>query len=331
MKSSRLLFLSMTALCSLALADVPQHGASIGDPALKGRFTTIREPSGVTMLDAQTLIVVEDEASHALRRLEVSASDPLHFRFQEFDQRPAKGFIQRQQIGPLDDLEGIARVSSNQYIIIGSHENASRGKLPAREKIVLLTRDGADVTSTAIRYDLFDQLAKRYPELAKIVEGSKKGGKNALNIEAIAFDRKRQVLQIGLRAPLLDNNAIVISLDNSIDYLEGAEPEFSSTLRTIDLGKNGIRAMAYDDLSDTYFIIGKQESGGKNRSTLWTLSATLNTVPVRYESDKKSLFDDVEGLSPISGGVLFVRDNGGKVNNDDQWFILTRSQLGLYN
>ncbi|MFK7858529.1 MAG: DUF3616 domain-containing protein [Granulosicoccus sp.] len=320
-------------LCSHTKARVAEHESVIGQPAAKGQFTSLREPSGVTAMDKHTLIVIEDEARRALRRLRVDSSNASMFSFEEFEQPTAKGFIQRQLLAPLDDLEGIARVSDNRFFIIGSHENASRGAHPAREKIVMLTRDGDDIVSADLRRDLFDQLSQHYPELAKIVDGSRKGKRRALNIEALAFDRKRQQLLIGLRTPLLDDNAIIISLRNPINYIEGSEPEFTDSMHGIDLDGDGIRAMAYDDRSDTLLVISKPETGGKNRSRLWTLVPTMNQDPVRYKSADKDLFKDVEGLTPFGNGVFFVRDNGGssRQNDDDQWFILERPQLRLDN
>ncbi|MFK8079549.1 MAG: DUF3616 domain-containing protein [Granulosicoccus sp.] len=315
------------------LAEPVEHAEKIGEPVARGVFAYLREPSGVIALDAQTLMVIEDEASRALWRLRLNAGDsPASAGFHESSQPAAKGFIQRQLLAPLDDLEGIARLSANRFFIIGSHENASRGKHPSREKLVLLTRSGDDIISASMRRDLFDQLISQYPQLAKTVAGSKKGKRRALNIEALAFDRKREQLLIGLRTPLSksDDHAIVISLANATDYLAGEQPEFSDSMHFVDLDGDGIRAMAYDDLSDQILIVSKPESGGKNRSTLWTLAATMNMKPVRYKSYDKNLFKDVEGLAPVNDDVLFVRDNGGKTKKgDDQWFILERSQLRL--
>lgn len=319
------IFFISTTFCSLGFADISAHRTIIGEPIASGQFTLLREPSGITALDERTLMVVEDEARHALWRLAVSSSDGSTFSFRESEQQPAKGFLERQRVTPLDDLEGIARVSSDTFFIIGSHENASRGLLPDREKILLLTRDGDDVVSTLMRTDLFDRLSEQYPELEELVSGSKKGDKRSLNIEAIAFDRQRQILHIGLRAPLFNKKAIVISLRNAIDYLHGAVPEFSEKLHYLDLNAGGIRAMAYDDLSDSLIIVSKRK-----RSTMWALDASMTNAATTYESENKELFEDVEGLTPVAKGILFVRDRGNKSKNSgDQWFVLGRFQLGL--
>ncbi len=313
-----------------AYAAPAKHDILIDTPVASGIFERLREPSGVAMLDVHTLIVVEDEASAPLTRLALSDTDPVGFAFEEFEQATSPSLIQRTLLAPLDDLEGVARLSEQQFFVIGSHENASRGKSPAREKLVLFTRDGNDIHSALLRQDLFDDLRSHYPALSDKVDGSKKGSKNALNIEGLAYDRRREHLLIGLRTPQLKNNAIIVTLTNAVAYLQGEPALFNDELKTIDLNKGGIRAMSYDDLTDTLLLVSKRESGGSNRSTLWTLGLDSDAQPVRFRSKDKNLFRNVEGLTPVGGGFLFVRDNGGRTKNAaDTWFILAREQLAL--
>ena len=302
------------------------HPLSIGKPVAAGQFDLLDEPSGVAALDESTLLVIEDEAHTALRRLSLTSRTLAEFSFSEADQLSSKGFIQRLLLGPLEDLEGIARESSDRFFIIASHEDANLGTRPEREKIALLSRNGDDIISASMRRDLFDQMSKHYPALGDAM-GKKK---NTLNIEGLAFDRHRQRLLIGFRSPLLDKQSIIVSLNNAVDYLQGDDPEFAPTLNLLDLDKQGVRAMSYDDATDTLIIVSARESKGKRGVNLWTLDAEALHSPVRHDSDDKSLFEDVEGLTPIAGGVLFMKDkNGKKKKRDDTWFVLERSQIGL--
>ena len=118
----------------------------VGEPLEGGTFELLREPSGVIALDDNTLIVVEDESRHALHSLERKPGN-ASFEFTEFEQASGTGFIQRRLIGALNDLEGVARLSDERFFVIGSHENASRGETPSREKLVLFTREGKDRSS----------------------------------------------------------------------------------------------------------------------------------------------------------------------------------------
>jgi len=302
------------------------HPLSIGNPVAAGRFRLLVEPSGVTALDDSTLLVVEDEAHRALRRLSVTSRSLAEFSFDEADQRSAKGFLQRQLLGPLDDLEGIARVSSERFFAIGSHEDANLGNRPGREKLVLLDRQGDDITRALMRRDLFDQMVAQYPVLNEAL-GKKK---NTLNIEALAYDRRRHRLLIGLRSPLLKKRSIIIVLNNPVNYLQGEDPEFAATPTLLDLDRHGIRAMSYDDTSDKLLIVTAGESKGHRGTNLWTLPAEGLHSPIRHVSDDKKLFEDVEGLTTIAGGVIFVKDrNGKKKKADDAWFVLNRTQIGL--
>ena len=328
--SLRFALLGASFSCPPAWAAEPSRPEAIGEPTSRGRFATLREPSGVTALDARTLMVVEDEPDRALRRLEVLSGDPANFRFREFDQAPDTAASSSRRVAPLDDLEGIARVSSERFFVIGSHRDAGRGTRPDRQKLALLTRDGDDITSTAMRRDLFDRMTSRYAKLAAVLDGGSKGKRRALNIEAIAFDRRRQVLHVGLRTPLLNDDAVIVSLTNAVDYALGADPAFASEPTVIDLESGGIRAMAYDDRSDTLLIVSERESGRGGATALWRLGAAMGSVAVRYESEDEDLFEDVEGLTPLAEGVLFVRDKGDKGREDDEhWFMLERFQLGL--
>ena len=298
-------------------------------PQESGTFDLLREPSGVTSLDGNTLIVIEDEAHSALRRLEITP-DNTHFKFKEFKQATGTGFIQRRLLGPLDDLEAIARLSDTRFFVIGSHENASRGKKPNREKLVLFTRKGDALVSASMRRDLFEHLVEQYPQLSDKLNRKKNRKRNTLNIEGLAFDRKRQELLIGLRSPTISNDAIIIRLLNATDYLEGEEPEFADALQLIDLDKGGIRALAYDDRSDNLLLISQRESGGNGRWSLWTLSSAGDKKPTLISTKKKHQFKDIEGLTPLAESIFFVRDAGdGKSKNDEFWFTVSRSQLGL--
>lgn len=326
----------MTPISLLALsvaiggAHAASHPEKIHAPASSGRFQLLSEPSGLTALDDDTFIVVEDEATRALRRLSLTQSDAASIRFTEHDQAAGKDLIQRMRLAPLDDLEGIARISSTQFMVVGSHQKASRGKQPEREKMVLFNIEGDEISGASVRRDLFDQIEKYYPALAQVMtqKGGRKKDREPLNIEAIAFDRKRMHLYIGLRTPVVDDEAVILRLDNALEFMAGKEPAFAPSPFYYDLNEGGVRALAYDDASDQLLIVSKRESGGKKRTRLWSLSPVAGAQPLKWKSDDKDLFDKVEGLAPYSDGILFVRDQGDDRDLND-WFVLERQQLGL--
>lgn len=323
--------LLLGAACGRTSADA--HPGKITHAVQHGQFERLSEPSGVTALDDNTLIVVEDEATNALRRLKSIADIASGLEFEEFDQPIGERGIP-EQLTPLDDLEGIARVSPTQFIVTGSHENARKGEWPEREKLVLFTLEDNQIVSAQMRQNLYKKMKKRYPELRSIMKKNAARSRQLLNIEAIAFDRKRFKLHIGLRTPIADDiadaEAYIVTLDNALEYLKGEKPEFAEKLHRLDLGKGGIRALSYDDSSDKLLIISRRESGKKKRFQLWSMPADFRKQPTRHKSQDKDLFENVEGLTPFLGGILFIRDNGGLVNTGkDDWFVLQRTQLGL--
>lgn len=234
------------------------------------------------------------------------------------------------QFETMDDLEGIARISSTQFIVIGSHKKASRGKDPDREKIVLFSVDGDEISGAFDRRDLFDQLETYYPALVHVMtqKGGNKHNRRPLNIEAIAFDRKRKHLYIGLRTPVVGDDAVIIRLDNALDFMAGRDPVFAPEPRYVHLDEGGIRSLAYDDHSDQLLIISAQDSVENVPTSLWSLSLLADAMPIKWTSDDEYLFDKVEGVAPFSDGFLFVRDQGDERSLDD-WFVLDRRQLGL--
>ncbi|MFK7993548.1 MAG: hypothetical protein AB8B87_05390 [Granulosicoccus sp.] len=329
----RILFgLSSVLISNCLLAD--SHPGKIVSPASRGQFELLSEPSGVIALGLNSFIVVEDEAKTPLRRLSSLTDNPTSLKFAEFDQPIGSELFDGPLDGPLDDLEGIARVSPTQFIVTGSHESARKGTWPGREKLVLFTLENNEIVSAQIRKNLYKKLKKRYPELRDIMKKTSVRKRQPLNIESIAFDRKRLRLYIGLRTPIADDTedaeAFVIRLDNALEYLAGGKPVFGERLHRLYLGKGGIRALAYDDQSDKLLIVSRRESGKKKRFMLWSVSADTMENPKRHKSKDKDLFENVEGVTPFSDGVLFIRDNGDQSEDSkDDWFILQRAQLGL--
>lgn len=290
-------------------------------------FELLKEPSGVIALDDETLFVIEDESQRALRRLQIQR-DANSLHFEEFAQTLGETVFERLKLHPLDDLEGIARLSDTRFFVIGSHENASRSKQPEREKLVLFTRDNDMLRDVKVRRDLYDRLSATYPELAGKFDKRKNRNLNQLNIEALAYDRKRDQLLVGLRTPLLGNKAVIVRILNPERYLDGAKVRFSPDLQLIDLNKGGIRAMAYDDLTDKLLIVSKRETGKKQRSLLWTLAADGSDTPNRIKHFRKKQFDDVEGLTPLGNQILFVRDySNDRSKHGDHWFTFERSSI----
>ncbi len=304
-----------------------------------GSFSTLYEPSGVAPLPDGRFLIVEDEPARALRIItaDVSTSDAISLE-NETELKLPSGLAARLSLGVLDDLEGAAHDQMQRFYVISSHDDSAPYWSSKRQKLLRFSiQDGRmhDVTTKrTLRQDLLD----RYPQLAEDAQGKSKKKAVAMNIEALAYDRSRDVLLIGLRTPVLEGKAIIIRLTNPDAYLNDvAEPELDKTLWSVDLDKGGLRAMTYDEQTDQFLLISRREDHKDDSYKLWRLSADGQEPAVRIEvGDYEDMLDSVEGLAPIvldpslGSGVLFVRDNGNaKKGRGGDWFVLTRRQLGL--
>ena len=334
-----------TALAAALVASAP--GARGADEATsiaaEGRFATLFEPSGVAQLPDGALLVVEDEAGRALRRVSIDVDGDRSRVRRETMVVPAGGVLARFAIGPLDDLEGAASDGSGRVFVIGSHGEGRRRA--DRRKLARFSVRGDEAVELVLTRDLRRDLARAHPLLAAALdgEGGGKGGKKReasgrLNIEGLAYDRRRGALLIGLRAPRLDDRAVVVRLSNPDAYVaDGARPAFDPEPWTLDLDEGGVRAMGYDEASDRLLLVSRRETRGGGRFELWHARADGAGPATRVRlPEGKKLFDDVEGLAvlergPDAGrGVLFVRDDGRRAKGRGaDWFVLSRARLGL--
>ena len=350
--------LAATALGAALVASAPAARAAdeaadeAASIAAEGRFATLFEPSGVAQLPDGTLLVVEDEAAQALRRVSIDVAgdidgDRPHVR-RETVLTPAGGALARFAIGPLDDLEGAASDGAGRVFAIGSHGEGRRSA--DRRKLVRFSVRGDEAVKLALTRDLRRDLILAHPALAAALddggedpdrddgERRRRGKRERLNIEGLAHDRRRGALLIGLRSPRLDERAVIVRLRNPDAYVaDGARPAFDPEPWTLDLDEGGIRAMGYDEASDRLLLVSRRETRGGGRFELWHARADGAGRPTRVRlPGQKKLFDDVEGLAvlergPDAGGeVLFVRDDGRRAKGRGaDWFVLTRAGLGL--
>jgi len=349
MVQSSPIFLNICSIIRLAIQIVFGYTAlinvTLSAPLVttaEGRFSKLYEPSGVTQLANGEVIVVDDEPQQAITRFTLNphtkdwgTADRLSVEY------PDK-LLSRLALGSLDDVEAVAHDNAQHVYIAGSHNDRKLRKKSDRQKLVRFSIKNGKMHNVLVVRHLRQDLLAHYPELRKAMGDIKKDKKNkdrrAFDIEALAYDRRRDVLVIGLRTPLLDNKAILIRLLNADAYMKGESPaEFNRTPWTVDLDKGGLRALCYDDASDQFLMISRREVDDRGKFKLWRISATASKLPVRIKISKhKQIFDHVEGLTTVayssdeSNGVLFVRDNGvPSKKRGAEWFILSREQLAL--
>lgn len=310
--------------------------ANLSGTLISGSFSSLHEPSGIVRLDKKTVIVIEDEMARPLRQLTIDTNNSANnsanaVTIIEHSMATADGFFSRRLLGPLDDLEGIARIDENRFLAIGSHDDAHKNKPSLRQKLILFILKDGKVSSFKVRKDLYRAIRKQYPQLAEKFKKARRSPEDALNIEGMAFDRKRSVLYIGLRSPRLKSDAVILTLTNPFDYLLSEKAAvFDEAPWQLELDKGGIRALTYDDKTDKLVIVSQRESGNKQRFKLWSVRADRSQPPTRLLSDNKKLFKNVEGLTTLGEQIFFVKDNGVQLKQQGAgWFVLHRKQLGI--
>lgn len=306
---------------------------------MNGRFSTLYEPSGIAPLSGGRFLVVEDEPERALRLIttKLSTSDEISLEGESRLELPSSLDL-RLTLGVLDDLEGAAHDRSQRFYLVSSHDDSAPHWRSKRQKLLRFTIQDGRMNDVARKLILRRDLLAFYPQLAKAAQDKRKKNAPALNIEALAYDRSRDVLLIGLRAPLLNGKSIIIRLLNPDAYLNDVEqPSLDDALWLVDFDKGGLRAMAYDDRTDQLLLVSRREDHEDDGDKLSRLSADGRDSAQRIDiGDQEDRLSRVEGLvsfeidSLSDSGYLFVRDNGNaKQGRGADWFVLTRKQLGL--
>lgn len=218
------------------------------------------------------------------------------------------------------DLEGAALLGNRIYWI-GSHGRSSKGrKRPMRQRFfataVRETRQGVKLVPAGRPYvDLLDDLrecaalkrfdlgeaAKRTPE--------EPGG---LNIEGLAVGPSGGLL-IGFRNPIPDGQALVVSLANPAQVVDGKAKAEIDLAGQLDLGGRGIRAMEYIHATRTYLIVAGACDDRRNFAMYhWAGTTATQPEPLHVEG-----LDDlnpeelmVSGSDPLGLLVDLFSDDG---------------------
>lgn len=201
------------------------------------------------------------------------------------------------------DLEGAAMLGNRIYWI-GSHGRNSKGKQrPMRQRLfattVRETRQGLKLVPAGEPYadlldDLFDckalkrfdlrDAARRAPEEA--------GG---LNIEGLSTTPAGELL-IGFRNPIPDGKALVVSLANPADVVDGKARASVGLAAELDLGGRGIRAMEFIMATRTYLVVAGSCNDVRDFA-MYHWAGTPEATPERLK---------VEGLDDLNPEELMV-------------------------
>lgn len=150
---------------------------------------------------------------------------------------------------------------------------------------------------------------------------------DGLNIEALEISADQQHLLIGFRSPLLDNRALIASVENHPAMFEVNEPiRVSNALITLDLAGDGIRGMSWLPVLNAYLVISGPASGGQVQFKLWRWSGQADEPARRLNVPGLPGFEHAEGVCPavIDGQpkIILVSDDGSRKQDRFARFLL---------
>ena len=294
-------------------------------------FRDIYEPSAVQQLPDGRILVVEDEASRALSLMSIGTDGTL-VEDPAADLRLMRAFGRK-----LNDLEGLSVDDQGFIYAITSHAANEKGqRRPEREQMLRFRIEGnhvGQITSfTRLRAALESAtvLKAKINELAGVeVDFS------ALNVEGLAFHRQTQTLMLGLRAPLVGEQSLIVTILNPNEVFAGiAEPVFGDPIM-IDLQGGGIRALSFDPVIGAFLIVNEiRGADGKLQSQLWAWSGDPAEAPTQVDLPDIINLNNVESIDSISingeSRLMLMSDDGNKKKDRPaKYMMLDYRQIGL--
>lgn len=278
------------------------------------------EPSGIVQLQDARLLVIEDEPSRAFVLLTPrKQSNTLNVEL--LRSRSPIAALLAGPSGQFNDLEGLVKGPQDVIYAITSHSRQGNGgRDPDREKLVRLTIDGNRIGKISVRTDLRERLIDAYPELEDDARERDVKDDAGLNIEGLTFNRRRDTLWIGFRAPLVDEKAILIALGNPQTVFDTDEDyQFDENLQLLDLDGGGIRDIVFDPVLDGYLIVSQREGTKKEKAfKLWFWAGSSAEKPRRVGIPGVKDLQRTEGIAPVTlsgiNRLLLVSDEGDASN-----------------
>ena len=275
------------------------------------RFDNIYEPSGLVQLADGRILIVVDEGKNPL----------LLYSIDKAKTGPELALLKRENSTiKVTDLEAVARGNNADVFMITSHSAMKNGKRKKkREQLLKLEFNKKQVVNVTMFGDLLSYLQttlrSNLPLKADELE--------TINIEGMAFNPEQQSLLIGLRSPVHDDKAIILTLLNPYDILEkNKSPVFDTSLQFVDLAGATIRGMTNDRKRNRYLITGEvANQKGKLRSRLWAWQPAVSTKPKQLTLPKMKSIQNIKNIEGITIAehnnkeyLLFVCDDGKKTD-----------------
>jgi hypothetical protein len=276
-------------------------------------LTGTYEPSAIQQLPDGRFLVVEDEERHPFQLVTVSARGSI-------DSTALTGGL-FQIFSPfwkLNDLEGLALDRAGFLYAATSHSRDDEGdEEKSREKLVRFRIEGNRVVAPKVVDGLKGAITSTHPVLAAAARERNVKSGSGLNIEALEITPDQQRLLIGLRSPLHDSRAIIVSVENPAAIFESNKaPVIAPVLEMLDLGGNGIRGLSFIPSLGEYLVIAGPISREKAKFELWLWSGQPGATARRVTVPGLQGLEHAEGVCPavIDGvqRIIIVSDDGNR-------------------
>lgn len=224
------------------------------------------------------------------------------------------------------DIEGAAQLGNRIYWI-GSHGRNSKGKKrPMRQRLfattVRETSQGVKLATVGQPYaGLLDDL-RTSPALAAFdldeAAGLAPEEQGGLNIEGLAGTAE-QTLLVGFRSPIPDGRALLVSIQNPAQVVDGKARAIVGLAGQLDLGGRGIRAIEFIQATRTYLIV----AGAPDDTRDFAMYHWKGTPDISPERLRVAGLDDlnpeelmVSGSDPLGLLVDLFSDDGTRACKD---------------
>ncbi len=297
-------------------------------------LSAVQEASGVQQLIDGRFLTVNDEKDHPFDILTLNdkgefSVDPLYPQKQFSEKGQYQDFIK------LDDLEGIDIDSLGYLYIITSHSFTSSGKRKkSREKLARFKIQGQTIIEPVVIKTLKDAIANAHPFLVAALEEQNSKSKQGFNIEGLSLNPTQDKLLLGLRSPLKDNRAIVLTLENiNATFNLQIPPKISSQIHFLDLKGEAIRSLNYIPRLKGYLVVSGPVGKSSNiEFKLWLWDAQKNTTQ-RVTIEGLKGFEEAEGLAAITWNgkprLLIMTDGMLSGSKNARYIILKYEQLHI--
>ena len=236
----------------------------------------------------------------------------------------------KKSVTSVDDLEGSALGKDGAVYLITSHSTANNKRKKKRELLCRLVFKGTTITDI----NTYDKLFS--PIITALQDDFKKGvdPSQQLNIEGLCFDSSKNKLLLGLRSPLMEERAIILTLENPYALFSNRQsPRFDKNKIYLDLGGGGIRSIAYDSKRKAYLLTNEiPNDKGKLRPAVWAWDGNPHSQPTRVTLPKIKGIKNIEGITLVSFHTktyfLMVSDDGiRKKKKAAHYYFLDTSAL----